>query len=54
MEPYSQKYNDGDKLIEKIVATKVKTSLQPFGNSRNIDNCCLKKNRPSYTTFSNP
>ena len=52
MELRNQKYNNWDKLVEKTVATEVKTNLQPSYYSRDMDNRCPRGNRPSYTILS--
>ena len=52
MEPRSQEYDSWDELVKKIVAAEAKANLQPSYYSRDMDNCCLKGNRPSYTNLS--
>ena len=52
MKPRSQEYDSWDKLVEKTVTAKDKASLQPSYYSCNMDNHCLKGNRPGHTTLS--
>ena len=52
MEPRSQEYNNWDKLVEKTVAVKAKTNLQPSYYSRDMNNHCLKGNCPSHMILS--
>ena len=52
MELRSQEYNSWDELIKKNVAAEAKAKLQPSYYSRDIDNRCLKGNRPSHMNLS--
>lgn len=52
IEPRSQEYNSWNKLVKKTVIAEPKAYLQPFYYSCEIDNCCSKGNRSSYTILT--
>ena len=52
MEPRSEEYDNWDELVRKTIAVTVKANLQPSYYSRDMDDCCLKGNCPSYTILS--
>ena len=52
MEPCSQEYDSWDELVKNTVAAEAKANLQPSYYSRDMDNHCLKSNRPSHTILS--